>query len=128
MNKDISVLIADDEAHIRTFLKLILMDLGITKVYQVHNGMDAIEAYKEYNPDLSILDINMNVMNGMDALDHIREFNPEAAVVMMTAVSTRSSVIESSKRGALYYIIKTQSPEIIKEELRKVLGTLSSVA
>jgi len=126
MNKETSVLIADDEAHIRTFLKLILMDLGISKVYQVHNGMDAIEAYKEYTPALCILDINMNVMNGMDALERIREYNPEAAVVMMTAVSTRSTVIESSQKGALYYIIKTQPADVIKEELSKVLGTLKS--
>jgi len=126
--KDFSVLIADDEAHIRTFLKLILMDIGVTKVHQVHNGMDAVDAYKEYKPDLAILDINMNVMNGLDALGHIREFDADAPVVMMSAVSTRSSVVDSSKKGALYYIIKTQAPDIIKEELQKVIGSLTSVA
>ena len=94
MNKDITALIADDEAHMRTFMKLLLMDLGIKKVYLMQNGMDAVDAYREYKPDLVLLDINMNVMNGLDALERIKEINPQTKVVMMTAVSTRDAVEE----------------------------------
>ena len=67
MNREITALIADDEAYMRTFMKLLLMGLGIKKVYLMQNGMDAVEAYREYEPDLVLLDINMNVMNGLDA-------------------------------------------------------------
>lgn len=67
MNREITALITDDEAYMRTFMKLLLMGLGIKKVYLMQNGMDAVEAYREYEPDLVLLDINMNVMNGLDA-------------------------------------------------------------
>ena len=42
MNKEITALIADDEAHMRTFMKLLLMDLGIKKVFLMQNGMEAV--------------------------------------------------------------------------------------
>ncbi|MDQ8202286.1 response regulator [Pelagicoccus sp. SDUM812003] len=117
-----SALIADDEAHMRTFLKLMLMDIGIEKIYLMQNGMDAVEAYKEYAPDVVLMDINMNKMNGIDALGHIREIDPKAKVIMMTAVSARDVVEESRNQGATHYILKTQDPEKIRELIIKTLS------
>lgn len=126
MNKAITALIADDEAHMRTFLKLILSDLGIEKIYLMQNGMDAVEAYREYKPDIVLMDINMNKLNGLEALELIREIDPEARVVMLTAVSTREAVQTSKNSGAVYYILKTQAPDQIREQLRRVLETAGS--
>lgn len=125
---NITALIADDEAHMRTFLKLLLADIGIPKVYLMQNGMDAVEAYEEYQPDLILLDINMNKMNGVEALKHIRKINPNAAVIMLTAVSTRDTIEETARSGATYYILKTQTPEEIKNLVIKVLATLEPTA
>jgi len=127
MSKEITALIADDEAHMRTFLKLLLMDLGIKTIYLMQNGMDAVEAYREYNPDVVLLDINMNKMNGLDALRIIKEINPNAAVIMLTAVSTRDAVEDSCRKGAIYYILKTQTPDEIKANLKEVLAALSAI-
>ncbi len=128
MNKEITALIADDEAHMRTFMKLLLLDLGISKVYLMQNGQDAIDAYREYKPDIVMLDINMNVMNGLDALAQIKEINPDTIVVMMTAVSTRDSVEECSRKGAAYYILKTQTPDAIKVQLKQVIEKIGITA
>lgn len=124
MNREITALVADDEAHMRTFMKLLLMDLGIKKVYLMQNGMDAVEAYREYEPDLVLLDINMNVMNGLDALERIKEINPDTKVVMMTAVSTRDAVEECSRRGASFYVLKTQAPDQIRERLKAAIDSI----
>lgn len=123
--KNISALIADDEAHMRTFMKLTLQDIGVGKVYLMQNGMDAVEAYQEYQPDLILLDINMNKMNGVEALKIIKKINPEAKVIMMTAVSTRDTILETAEAGATYYILKTQTPDQIKEEIIKVLSSVT---
>lgn len=123
-----TALIADDEAHMRTFLKLLLTDIGIPRVYLMQNGMDAVEAYQEYNPDIVLLDINMNKMNGIEALKHIRSINPDAKIVMLTAVATRDSIEETAKYGAIYYILKTQSPEKIKDHLLKILSKVTPAA
>lgn len=127
MDREITALIADDEAHMRTFMKLLLMDLGIKKVYLMQNGMDAIDAYKEYEPDLVLLDINMNVMNGLDALKQIKKINPDTKVVMMTAVSTRDSVDQCSRTGASFYILKTQTPDEIRARLKDAIDSIGLV-
>lgn len=119
---NLTALIADDEAHMRTFVKLILMDIGIQTIYQMHNGMDALEAFQEYKPDVVLLDINMNKMNGIDALEHIRKISPDVKVIMMTAVSARDVVEETKNKGATHYILKTQQPEKIKELIIKAIS------
>lgn len=121
MKPELTALIADDEAHIRTFLKFMLLELGIKQTYLVDNGRDAVEAYREYNPDLVLMDINMNKMNGLKALEHIMQVNEDAIVVMLTAVSTREAIEQSHQDGAVYYIIKTQDPAVLREELRQVI-------
>ncbi|MDQ8202292.1 response regulator [Pelagicoccus sp. SDUM812003] len=126
MNKELTALIADDEAHMRTFLKFLLVELGITKSYLMRNGMDAVEAYKEYQPDIVLMDINMNMMNGLDALERIMEINPDAIVIMMTAVSTRDAIERSNHSGAIYYILKTQDSEDIKAQISEVIEALRS--
>ncbi len=123
-----TALIADDEAHMRTFLKLLLKDIGFEKIYLMQNGMDAVEAYREYQPDLVLLDVNMNKMNGLDALGIIRKENETATVIMMTAVSTRDAIEESSRKGATYYILKTQTPDEIKACIKQVLEAISKAA
>lgn len=128
MNRELTALIADDEAHMRTFMKLLLQDLGIAQVYLMQNGMDAIDAYREYKPDIVLLDINMNVMNGFDALRGIKEINPETIVIMMTAVSTRDAVEDCSRNGASYYILKTQTPDEIKAHLSEVIDKICASA
>ncbi len=128
MTQNLTALIADDEAHMRTFLKFMLMELGIDKIYLMQNGADAVEAYKEYSPDIVLMDINMNKMNGLDALKKILAINPKAVVVMMTAVSTREAIEYSAETGAIYYILKTQQPEQIKALIKEVLEAITAAA
>ncbi len=90
--------------------------------------MDAIDAYKEYEPDLVLLDINMNVMNGLDALKQIKKINPDTKVVMMTAVSTRDSVDQCSRTGASFYILKTQTPDEIRARLKDAIDSIGIIA
>ena len=118
----LTALIADDEAHMRTFLKLLLKDIGIETIYLMQNGMDAVDAFREYEPDIVLLDINMNKMNGLEALAHIREISPDVKIIMMTAVSARDVVEETRNKGATHYVLKTQPPESIRELIIKCLS------
>lgn len=119
--QEITALIADDEAHMRTFVKLLLKNIGIEKVYQMHNGQDAVEAFTEYRPNIVLLDINMAKMNGLEALKKIREIDENATVIMMTAVSNRDAVEDSNRSGATFYILKTQPPAEIQRLLQRIL-------
>ena len=66
-----SVLLVDDEPHIRLYLKAILKRLGVETFYEADDGEPAVEIYRQEKPDLVLMDINMPNMDGLEALSKI---------------------------------------------------------
>lgn len=120
MNRPNTVLIVDDEPHIRMYLKLILKKVGFKTFIEAKNGQEGIDLYKSRKPDLVLLDVNMPVKEGMEALDEIMEFDPTAVVVVTSSVASRQAVEQSVELGASYYIRK----DTPKEDIAKQLDTL----
>lgn len=115
-----TALIVDDEAHLRTYLKLILKQIGFTTFHEAENGQEAIDTYKGYETDIVLMDVNMPVKEGLEALKEIIEFDEEAVVVMTTSVVSRQAVETSIELGASHYIRK----DMRKEEIAEVLNSL----
>lgn len=115
-----SVLIVDDEAHVRLYIRMLLKNMGIEQFVEGGNGREGVELYREYRPDLTLLDINMPVMGGLDALKTILDEDEDANVVMMTAEATRQAVENSGRIGAQQFIRK----DTPREEIQAILGSL----
>jgi two-component system, chemotaxis family, chemotaxis protein CheY len=121
MHAATKVLIVDDEAHVRTFLSLLLQRLGLKRILEASNGHEGASLFEREKPDLVLLDISMPVMTGLEALKKIREINPEATVVMLTSLVTRQTVEEASECGASGFIRKDTPREQLLEMLRDLL-------
>ncbi len=117
----ITALVADDESHLRMFVRLLLNKIGITDIHEARSGLEAIEGFAKHQPDLIVMDINMPSMTGLEALAEIQSLGGDPVTIMMTAVSTRDAVEESKHKGASYYILKTQTPDAIEAAIRKVI-------
>ncbi|KXS46374.1 MULTISPECIES: response regulator [Methanohalophilus] len=116
------VLIVDDTAFMRKLLKNILFGAGFDIAGEAENGKQAVEMYKELNPDIVTMDIVMPDMSGIDALKEIKGMDKSAKVVMCTAVGQEKIVKTAIKLGAKGYIIKPfQGPKVV-EEIKKVTG------
>lgn len=101
-----NVLLADDETHIRLLLKTVLKSLKAEIVAEATTGQEAIDFYREKQPTLAMLDINMPVKTGQEALAEIISEFPEAQVIMMTSLSDSETVEECVELGATGYILK----------------------
>lgn len=99
------ILIAEDEAIIRLDLKEILVELGHIVVGEAWDGETALELAETLKPDLAILDIKMPGLNGIEVAKAITAAGI-CPVVMLTAYSQRSLVEESTKAGAMAYLVK----------------------
>jgi CheY-like chemotaxis protein len=121
MNFSGSILLVDDESHIRKFISLLLRHLGIAKIYEAPNGREALEVYKRESPDLVMLDVNMPVMDGIETLRALKQLNPDAVVVMLTSLANRQTIDEAVALGAANYIRKDAPPEDIGRALAETI-------
>lgn len=113
-----SVLVADDEHHIRTYVRLILRSIGVQEVHEAANGEEAVRKFEELRPDAVFMDINMPGMTGLDALPRILDIDPDAVVLMLTGHASRHLVEQASEAGASHYIRKDTPQEDIQNLLK----------
>ncbi|MBE3593870.1 MAG: response regulator [Candidatus Carbobacillus altaicus] len=116
------VLVVDDAAFMRMMIKDILTKNGYAVVGEASDGAQAVEKYKELQPDLVTLDITMPEMDGIAALKQIRAMDPQAKVIMCSAMGQQAMVIEAIQAGAKDFIVKPFQADRVLEAVRKTLG------
>ena len=121
MNFQGSILLVDDEPHIRKYVSLILRQLGTPRLIEAGNGVEAISAYRRENPDLILLDVNMPIMDGIETLKKLKEIAPECIVVMLTSLANRQTIEQAIELGAANYIRKDTSREEIAKALAETI-------
>lgn len=126
----IQVLLADDEAHIRKLMGSVLTSMGCQVVAEAENGDAAVELYRQYKPQITMLDINMPKGDGTSALKRIKAEFPSALVIMVTSLSSMDVVSKCLALGAANYIrkdtplaeMKTLIKETWAEYLQEIKG------
>ena len=111
------VLVVDDAQFLRVRITKMLSGEG-HEFQEAANGVEAIQAYQRYGPDVVLMDITMPEMDGMEALRKIRGMDPNSKVVMLTALGQESIVLEAIKLGAKDFIVKPFEKD-------RVLGTIA---
>src|SRR5438034_4482601 len=79
-----TILVADDDASIRSLLKQLLADEGHS-VLEAATGTEVVEQVKGSSPDLVIMDVRMPELDGIEALQKVKIASPNTAVLIMTA-------------------------------------------
>lgn len=115
------VLIVDDAAFMRLSIRTMLERNGFEVIGEAKNGLEAVQKYKELNPDIVTMDITMPKVTGVDALKVIRNYDPDAKVIMLSAMGQESIVKEAVLNGAKSFIVKPFKEEHIVKTLRSVL-------
>ncbi len=119
--KPYRVLIVDDSTTMR---KIVGQQLK-SELYEVcgeaSNGVEALQKYRDLNPDIVTLDINMPIANGIEALKAILNYNQHAKVVMLTSEGEKNTVLEALRLGAKGYIVKPPKKSILCERVKIAL-------
>ncbi|MBO8162465.1 MAG: response regulator [Brevibacillus sp.] len=116
------VLIVDDAAFMRMMIKEILTKNGYTVVGEASDGAQAVEKYKELEPDLVTMDITMPEMDGITALKEIKKIDANARVIMCSAMGQQAMVIDAIQAGAKDFIVKPFQADRVIEAIKKTLG------
>jgi len=116
------ILIVDDAAFMRMMIRDILTKNGYEVVGEAQDGAQAIEKYKELQPDLITMDITMPEMDGIAALKEIRKLDSNAKVIMCSAMGQQAMVIDAIQAGAKDFIVKPFQADRVIEAIKKTLG------
>jgi len=117
------VLVVDDHALLRTGVaKIINHEPDLRVVAEAGNGLEAIRAYEQHRPDVTLLDLRMPVMEGVEAVRRIRELDPHALVIVLTTYDTDDEIASALKAGAKAYVLKDISADELVSCIRKVLA------
>lgn len=117
MNFTGTVLVVDDEAHIRKFVGLILKSIGIQSIIEAGNGLDALSSFSTNKPALVLLDVNMAQIDGLETLRRLKQQDPDCVVIMLTSLANRYTVEQAIELGAANYIRKDTPKDEIAQAL-----------
>jgi two-component system NarL family response regulator len=118
-----TVLVVDDHALLRTGVaNIINQEADLRVVAEAGNGVEAIDAFERYHPDVTLLDLRMPVMEGVEAVKQIRERDPRARVIVLTTYDTDDEIARALKAGAKAYVLKDIAADGLIGCIRDVLA------
>jgi DNA-binding NarL/FixJ family response regulator len=117
----IRILTADDHPLLRKGIAaLVNTEPDMKLIAEASNGQEAIEKFRSYHPDVTLMDLQMPGLNGIEAIDRILSEFPDARIIVLTTYSGDAQVLRSLKAGARAYILKRQVHRELLDTIRAV--------
>ncbi len=123
--KNLHILLAEDEIHLRYTLSLILRRSGYL-VTTVTDGEAALREIQQKNPssipvDLLVTDIQMPVLTGLELLEELEEQNINIPTIVITGYGTRDMWFQLFKMGLVNYLEKPFNPRELLELIEDIV-------
>lgn len=117
-----SVMLVDDHPLLRKGLRqLLAFEQQLQVVAEASSGAEAIVLANELDPDLIILDLNMQGMDGHQTLKKMRDDGVTSRIVMLTVSDSNDDVIKAISLGADGYLLKDSDPDELLEQIKKAV-------
>lgn len=118
----LSILVVDDNAHMRQLASALLKGFGLGRIYEAESADAAWTVLEHSAPDIVLVDFDMPELSGADLIKRIRKsHHPHTAVILMTAFSDRRRVLAARDAGASEIVAK---PLTIKSLLDRIIAVI----
>ena len=119
------VLVADDNAHMRAIISVMLNSFGIKTIKDARDGSDALEALRRWPADLAIVDFQMEPIDGVSFTRLVRTSpdspNPYLPVIMLTGHSEMHRVVDARDAGVNEFIVKPLTAKALVDRINSVI-------
>ena len=117
----IRILIADDHAIVRQGLAALLeQEPDLTVVAQASNGQEVLTMFRQYQPDVTLMDLRMPQMDGVAAITAICAEFDTARIVVLTTYGGDEDIYRGLRAGAKGYLLKDTEPDELFAAIRTV--------
>ncbi|MCK5327417.1 MAG: sigma-54-dependent Fis family transcriptional regulator, partial [Candidatus Latescibacteria bacterium] len=121
-----NILIVDDDQAVAEMLSEVVKAMGKHPITAA-NGREGLEKFQEHSVDLVITDLKMPGMNGIEVLKAIRVLQPGTPVILITGYATVDTAVECMKSGAVEYIPKPFTPDLLLEKVHDTLARAAAL-
>lgn len=119
----VRVLVIDDHPLFRRGVRQLMgLEDGFEVVGEASSGPEGIELLQELQPDLVLLDLNMEGMDGTQVLQALRASGCTAKVAMLTVSDQEQDLVTALRSGADGYLLKDTEPEELLIQLRQIVA------
>ncbi|MEH7097766.1 GGDEF domain-containing response regulator [Neobacillus vireti] len=115
---DIRVLYVEDETFSREKL-LRVLNRRFAHIHVAIDGVEGLQLYQKYKPDLIIADIKMNQMSGLEMIKRIRELNEKVQVIVTTAHDDNDFFVQSIENNVNHFILKPIDLDLLLQAIQK---------
>lgn len=116
----VTVLVVDDEAHMRRVLEIMLKQLG-HRVASAPDGAQALAMLQNMKIDLVLTDLRMPVLDGIGLLTAMAESSIPVPAIVMTAQGSVATAVEAMKLGAHDYLMRPFDIDVLELSIQRVL-------
>ena len=123
-NREIKILLVDDEPDIIEFLRYNLIESGFL-VETANNGLHGVKKYKEFQPDIILLDVMMPNMDGIEACEKIKgldNYKDDCTIIFLSARNEEFTQIAAYDAGAHDFINKPIKPRILIKKIQAIIN------
>lgn len=115
------IMIADDHPILRRGLvEEINGQADMQVIAEATNGHEAVSMFKEFRPDVSLIDLRMPGLDGIAAIKQIRSVNPTAKTIVLSTAAGDIWVVRSFQAGACSYLLKNMVRKELTSTIRAV--------
>jgi DNA-binding NarL/FixJ family response regulator len=101
---------------------LISTEEDMELIGEASNGREALDLFRKFHPDITLMDLQMPEMNGIDAIGAIRGEFPDARIIVLTTQPGDVQVSRALKAGARAYLLKGMLRKELLDTIRAVHG------
>ncbi|HTN50175.1 MAG TPA: response regulator transcription factor [Burkholderiaceae bacterium] len=117
----IRIVCVDDHPLVRQGIAgLVAAQPDMALVAEASNGREAIQQYRAYRPDITLMDLQMPEMGGLDAISAIRGEFPDARIIVLTTYTGDAQALRALQAGARGYLLKNALHKELIDTIRAV--------
>ncbi len=124
MNKNVSILLIDDNDITREVLRVVLRGEGYNVVGEATDGGSGLDLALKLRPNIILLDVVMPKISGLEILPKMKDMLPEARILMVTANKDQETVSEAVKAGIHGFIVKPFNAQKIIDTVAGVVAKM----
>jgi two-component system chemotaxis response regulator CheY len=121
----LSVVVAEDNRHMRFVIRTILQGMGIRSVKEAEDGSDALKLLKTESADVMITDWLMEPLDGLELTRMVRtasdSANPYLPIIMLTGYTEIARVTEARDAGVTEFLAKPMSAKNLYHRLVEII-------